>query len=161
MDDISRRTLLAAAVVGSMAGPAAMAAPATAAPGARPSRFMVERATEGFNNFRAVHEGLGELGVRLFDFKGAAAPANFMIYDIPPGASEGVHLHNLSDPALGPYEEYYYIVEGSGVMTIDREEFAVTAGDHVFAPLDSWRGIANRDGPGNLKIFLTYIDRSA
>jgi len=159
MDDISRRTLLAAAAIGSMAGPAAMAAPASTAKG-RPSRFMVERATEGFNKFKAVHEGLGELGVRLFDFGGAAAPANFMIYDIPPGASEGVHLHNLSDPALGPYEEYYYIVEGAGIMTVDGEEFPVTAGDHVFAPLDSWRGIANKGGPGNLKIFLTYIDRS-
>lgn len=154
MDDISRRTLLAAAAIGSMVAPAA------AAPVGRPSRFKLERATEGFNKFKAVHEGLGELGVRLFDFGGAAAPANFMIYDIPPGASEGVHLHNLSDPALGPYEEYYYIVEGSGIMTVDGEEFAVTAGDHVFAPLDSWRGIANQDGPGNLRIFLTYIDRS-
>src|SRR3546814_4353502 len=95
MDDISRRTLLAAAAIGSMVAPAAGAAPA-----ARPARFKLERATEGFNKFKAVHEGLGELGVRLFDFGGAAAPANFMIYDIPPGASEGVPLHNLSDPAL-------------------------------------------------------------
>src|SRR3546814_15863871 len=105
-----------------------MVAPAAgAAPAARPARFKLERATEGFNKFKAVHEGLGELGVRLFDFGGAAAPANFMIYDIPPGASEGMHLHNLSDPALGPYEEYYYIVAGRGVMTIDGEEFPVTA----------------------------------
>jgi mannose-6-phosphate isomerase-like protein (cupin superfamily) len=155
MDEISRRTILAAAAAGSMIAPGA----ATAA-SLRPSRFKVERAAEGFNKFKAVHEGLGELGVRLFDFDGAAAPANFMIYDIPPGASEGVHLHNLSNPALGPYEEYYYIVAGRGVMTIDGEEFPVTAGDHIFAPLDSWRGIANTDGPDNLQVFLTYIDRS-
>ncbi|MGH6696670.1 cupin domain-containing protein [Sphingopyxis sp.] len=155
MDDISRRNLLAVAAIGSM-----IATDTTGATGARPTRFKLERATEGFNKFKAVHEGLGELDVRLFDFGGAAAPANFMIYDIPPGASEGVHLHNLSDPALGAYEEYYYIVEGRGVMTIDGEGFPVTAGDHVFAPLDSWRGIANKDGTGNLKVFLTYIDRS-
>lgn len=155
MSDISRRNLLAVATIGSMVAPAAAAAPA-----ARPSRFMLERATEGFNKFKAVHEGLGELDVRLFEFDGAAAPANFMIYDIPPGASEGVHLHNLSDPALGPYEEYYYIVSGSGIMTVDDEKFPVTAGDHVFAPLDSWRGIANDAKIGNLKVFLTYIDRS-
>lgn len=155
MDDISRRALIAAATAGSIVAPAALAAPV-----AHPSRFKLERAGEGFNRFKAVHEGLGELGVRLFDFDGAAAPANFMIYDIPPGASEGVHLHNLGDPALGPYEEYYYIVSGSGMMTIDKEEFPVTAGDHVFAPLDSWRGIANNHPADNLKIFLTYIDRS-
>lgn len=156
MDDISRRTLLTAATIGAMVAPAA-AAKAAAKPG---SGFKLERATEGFNKFKAVHEGLGELGVRLFDFDGAAAPANFMIYDIPPGASEGVHLHNLSDPALGPYEEYYYIVAGRGTMTVDGEAFPVTAGDHVFAPLDSWRGIANSDDKDDLKVFLTYIDRS-
>lgn len=155
MDEISRRALLAATAIGSMIAPGAAAATEP-----RPLRFKLERASEGFNKFKAVHEGLGELDVRLFDFGGAAAPANFMIYDIPPGASEGVHLHNLSDPVLGPYEEYYFIVSGTGVMTIDGTEFPVTAGDHVFAPLGSWRGIANKDGPDNLRVFLTYIDRS-
>lgn len=156
MDDISRRNILAA--LGAMASPA-VAAPAGRTP--RPGRYRLERGSEGFNRFQAVHEGLGAIDVKLFDFGGAAAPANFLIYDIPVGASEGVHLHNLSDPKLGPYEEYYYIIEGRGRMTVDAENFPVTAGDHVFAPLDSWRGIENVDPETNLKIFLTYIDRSS
>ncbi|MBN8842531.1 MAG: cupin domain-containing protein [Sphingomonadales bacterium] len=156
MDDISRRALLAAAAIGTIATPA-LAATATAA---RPSRFKLEPGSEGFHKFQAVHEGLGSIDVRLFDFGGAPAPANFLIYDIPVGASEGVHLHNLSDPALGPYDEYYYIIEGRGKMTIDGEDILVSAGDHVYAPLDSWRGIANIDEKEHLKVFLTYIDRS-
>lgn len=157
MDEISRRNILAAAALGAVVSPAA----ATTAAPSRPSRYRLERASEGFNRFQAVHEGLGSIDVKLFDFAGAAAPANFLIYDIPVGASEGVHLHNLSDPKLGPYEEYYYIIEGRGRMTIDAEKFPVAAGDHVFAPLDSWRGIENIDSDANLKIFLTYIDRSS
>lgn len=157
MDDISRRNILAAAL-GAM--PSAAAA-ATAGRDPRPAHFRIERGSEGFNRFQAVHEGLGSIDVRLFDFGGAAAPANFLVYDIPVGASEGVHLHNLSDPKLGPYEEYYYIIEGRGRMTIDAEKFPVVAGDHVFAPLDSWRGIENIDAEASLKIFLTYIDRSS
>ncbi len=159
MDDISRRNILAAAALGAMAAP--VGAAASARPSARPARYKLERGSEGFNRFQAVHEGLGSIDVKLFDFGGAAAPANFLIYDIPVGASEGVHLHNLSDPKLGPYEEYYYVIEGRGRMTIDAEKFAVAAGDHVFAPLDSWRGIENIDPDANLKIFLTYIDRSS
>lgn len=157
MDDISRRKILAAAALGAMAAPTAAT---LATPPSRPARYKLERASEGFSRFQAVHEGLGSIDVKLFDFAGAAAPANFLIYDIPVGASEGIHLHNLSDPKLGPYEEYYYIIEGRGRMTIDAEKFAVAAGDHVFAPLDSWRGIENIDPDANLKIFLTYIDRS-
>lgn len=150
MDDISRRALLAAAALGSTVSPAA----------ARSPRYKVEAGSEGYTRFQAVHEGLGAIDVRLFDFGSASAPANFLIYDIPVGASEGVHLHNLTDPGLGPYDEYYYILEGRGRMTIDGDEIIVGPGDHIHAPLDSWRGIANIDGEQHLKIFLTYIDRS-
>lgn len=154
MDDLSRRNILAAVALGAIASPAAAAA-------TRSPRYKVEGWSEGFNTFQSVHEGLGSIDVRLFDFGGASSPAHFLIYDIPVGASEGVHLHNLTDPALGPYEEYYYIIEGRGKMTIDGEQILVTAGDHVFAPLDCWRGIANIDEQHRLKVFLTYIDRSA
>lgn len=152
MDDISRRTLLAVAALGAAVSPAASAA--------RAPRFKIEPGTEGLHRFQAVHEGLGSIDVRLFDFGGASAPANFLIYDIPVGASEGVHLHNLTDPKLGPYDEYYYIIEGRGKMTIDGEHIIVGPGDHIYAPLDSWRGIENIDETQHLKIFLTYIDRS-
>src|SRR3546814_17052543 len=46
-------------------------------------------------------------------------------------------------------------------MTINGEAIAVTAGDHVHAPLDCWRGIENIDDERRLKIFHTYIERSS
>jgi len=154
MKELDRRTLLAAATLGSMLAPASSA-------GASPRKFGLEAASKGIATFQAVHEGLGSIDVRLFDFGGAPAPAAFLIYDIPVGASEGVHLHNLTDPKLGAFDEYYYILEGRGKMTINGEAIAVTAGDHVHAPLDCWRGIENIDDERRLKIFLTYIDRSS
>src|SRR3546814_7060703 len=105
MKELDRRTLLAAATVGSMLAPASSA-------GASPRKFGLEAASKGIATFQAVHEGLGSIDVRLFDFGGAPAPAAFLIYDIPVGASEGVHLHNLTDPKLGAFDEYYYILEG-------------------------------------------------
>ena len=46
---------------------------------------------------------------------------------LPPGASVGRHHHVLT-------EEVYYIVEGSGLMTVGAETSAVGAGDAVFIP---------------------------
>ncbi|BBE34341.1 cupin domain-containing protein [Sphingosinicella microcystinivorans] len=153
MDDINRRNLIAAATCGLLMFPAAPIR-------AKPPRFKLEPGSQGFQTFKAVHEGLGSIDVKIFDFGDAPAPANFLIYDIPAGASEGVHLHNLTDPKLGAFDEYYYIIEGRGRMTIDGEAVLVTAGDHVHAPLDSWRGIENIDSSDRLKVFLTYIDRT-
>src|SRR3546814_6605304 len=89
--DVCSSDLLAAATLGSMLAPASSA-------GASPRKFGLEAASKGIATFQAVHEGLGSIDVRLFDFGGAPAPADFLIYDIPVGASEGVPLHNLTDP---------------------------------------------------------------
>ncbi len=150
---ISRRTILnatALAAVVSRAGAARAAAP----------KFTVESGNQNIRSFRGVHEGLGSIDLRIFDFSGASAPAHFLIYDIPPGASEGVHVHNLADPKLGAFDEYYYIIEGRGKMMIDDEPLMVGAGDHVHTPLDVSHGIENIDERRRLKVFLTYIDRS-
>ena len=46
---------------------------------------------------------------------------------LPPGASVGRHHHVLT-------EEVYYILLGSGVMTVGDETRAVGAGDAIFIP---------------------------
>jgi hypothetical protein len=152
MPDIGRREILLASALSAALGPEIVRAGT--------GKGRLEASAKSFQTFKAVHEGLGSIDVSLFDFGGAAAPANFLIYDIPPGASEGVHLHNLSDPKLGPYDKFYYIIAGRGRMTIDGEAMMVGPGDHVHAPLDCWRGIENIDAKEQLKIFLTYIDRT-
>lgn len=152
MPDFGRREILLASALGAVLAPEIVHASG--------SKVRLEASAKSFQTFQAVHEGLGSIDVSLFDFGGAAAPANFLVYDIPPGASEGVHLHNLTDPKLGPYDEFYYIIAGHGRMTIDGEAVIVGSGDQVHAPLDSWRGIENIDAKEPLKIFLTYIDRA-
>jgi hypothetical protein len=141
---------------------AGLAAPALA--GARVlkgdgDRFSVESDRVDVRDFEKYHQGIGTIGARFFQFDGAPVPANFLIYDIPPGCSEGVHVHNTVDPALGPFDEYYYIIAGTGVMPIDGERVPVSAGDHVHTPMGVHHGIEN-NGNAMLRVFLTYINRA-
>ncbi len=107
-----------------------------------------------------VHEGDGTISLRYFRFDNAPAPANFVVYDMPPGSSEGVHTHKLGDPVLGSYDEYYYIVEGLGEMELDGEIVPVKSGDHVHTPLGVAHGIRNMHTDRNLRVFLTLITRT-
>jgi len=108
-----------------------------------------------------VHEGDGTISLRYFRFDGAPAPANFVVYDMPPGSSEGVHIHKLGDPVQGSYDEYYYIIDGQGEMEINGEIVPVKSGDHVHAPLGVAHGIRNTQMDQNLRVFLTFITRTA
>ena len=107
-----------------------------------------------------MHDGRGTISFRYFEFDRQPAPANFCIYDIPPGASEGVHTHHLGDTVLGPYDEYYYIIEGEGEMPIDGQTVPVKTGDHVHTPLGVAHGITNTSKDKNLRVFLTFIARA-
>lgn len=53
---------------------------------------------------------------------------------LPPGGSTERHYHKLS-------EEFYYILEGDGVMEIDGEEERVGVGDAVLIPAGAWHEI--------------------
>ena len=150
---ISRRNIIAATAFGTVLNSLGIAR-------AQAPKFTVESDKQNSRSYRGVHEGLGSIDVRMFDFAGASAPAHFLIYDLPVGASEGVHLHNLTDPKLGAFDEYYYIIEGRGRMMIDGEPVMVGAGDHVHTPLEVAHGIENIDDRQRLRVFLTYIDRS-
>jgi len=109
----------------------------------------------------AMRGGPGSVTVRHFRFDGHAAPARFLVLQIPPGAAEGSHTHYADDRnAIGAYEEFYYIISGHGVMTLGPDTFPVGPGDYVHAPLDSPRGIANADPVEPLKIHLTVVLRS-
>ncbi len=107
-----------------------------------------------------LYGGPGTINLRYFSFAQAARPANFVLYDIPPGAGEGVHTHRLGDPQVGPFDEYYYIIQGQGRMEIDGQPVDVRAGDHIHAPLGVAHGIVNTAPTEILKVFVTFIDRS-
>jgi mannose-6-phosphate isomerase-like protein (cupin superfamily) len=53
---------------------------------------------------------------------------------VPQGCSTQRHYHKLS-------EEFYFILEGDGVMEIDGETRMVTSGDAILIPPHSWHQI--------------------
>jgi len=158
---ISRRSSLILGTLGWVwAKSAAGQAMDRSAPWVRKAQFMRDAEQNGMRSYERVHEGKGRTGVKLFRFDRAPAPANFLVYDFPPGASEGVHVHRWGDRKLGSFDEFYYIVSGSGQMEIDGRSVPVKAGDHVFTPLDVYHGIENTSTRENLKVFLTYVERA-
>jgi oxalate decarboxylase/phosphoglucose isomerase-like protein (cupin superfamily) len=123
--------------------------------------FSKEPEADGMVEIAGIHQGKGKGKARLFRFVGQSAPAYFMVYDLPPGASEGVHVHFLDDRNKeGAYDEYYYIVSGQGQMEIDGKIVPVTQGDHVHTPLEVAHGVENTHPTEHLRVFLTFIMRA-
>lgn len=137
-----------------------MHAGTSSAAAAAPAKFRKMGPRDGFRSYPGLHEGKGVVGVRYF-FKddGAPRPALLLTYAIPPGASEGVHTHRLGDKKLGSFDEFYYIMAGSGEMEIAGEKVPVSAGDHVFTPNGVPHGIENTAKSGDLMVYLVAMIR--
>lgn len=143
---------------------AMMSRTAFAAPGADGPKRSFSRDTEadGMVEIAAIHQGKGTGKAKIFRFDGESAPAYFMVYDLPPGASEGVHVHFLDNRNKeGSFDEYYYIISGMGQMEIDGEVVTVAKGDHVHTPLEVAHGIENIHATEPLRVFLTFIQRGS
>ncbi len=119
--------------------------------------FSILREADVMQDLPNLYGGDGTISARYFRFNQTPAPANFVIFDIPPGASEGVHSHPHSGP--NAYDEYYYVMDGEGEMTIDGSCVPIQTGDHVHAPLGVAHGVRNSRADKSLRIFLTYIQR--
>lgn len=62
------------------------------------------------------------------------------VSELAPGGRLGLHRHAQA--------EFYYVVEGSGVVVVDGVEHPVAAGSAVFIPGDAEHGSRNTgDGP--------------
>ena len=57
---------------------------------------------------------------------------------VPAGGATERHYHKLS-------EEFYYILEGSGMIEIDGESKHVSAGDAILIPANAWHQIMAAD----------------
>lgn len=173
---ITRRGAFAAAVTGTcfammnrrafaadMQMDAAAAAPTTTVSGK--ATYTKEHESNGMREITGIHEGKGKGKSKMFRWGAKAssapsAPSYMMIYDLPPGSSEGVHTHFLDNRNKeGSFDEYYYIISGSGQMEIDGEIVKVTQGDHVHTPLEVAHGVENTHPTENLRVFLTFIQR--
>lgn len=98
-----------------------------------------------------IHEGEGVITRRRFFHGEVKLPVKFEIWELPPGASEGSHIHDGAD-AL---EEFYYFIGGEGVMWMDGREQAVQKGDAVLAPQGTDHGFRNT-GDETLKLLLIW-----
>lgn len=125
----------------------------------RKPTFAKDNAADGAVEIN-LHGGNGTAKVKFFVFDNAPWPAHFLIYDLPPGASEGVHSH-FSDNRnnQGSFDEYYHILSGQGQMEIEGNIVPVVEGDHIHTPLEVAHGIENTHPTRNLRVFLTFIQR--
>ena len=60
------------------------------------------------------------------------------LVEMEPGGFQHVHYHNP--------EQMYYILEGSGIMTVDDERKPVQAGDCIYFPSRARHGLENTGG---------------
>jgi quercetin dioxygenase-like cupin family protein len=164
---LSRRSAFAAAgacfAMLSQKALAAMGAQAmSTAPSGAPAKttFTKDSETHGVVEYTGIHDGKGKGKMKFFRFDGTPAPAHFLIYDLPPGASEGVHTHFLDNRNdEGSFDEYYYVISGQGQMEIDGTIVPVAQGEHVHTPLGVAHGVENTHPSENLRVFLTFIKR--
>jgi mannose-6-phosphate isomerase-like protein (cupin superfamily) len=68
------------------------------------------------------------------------------VYCLEPGQSQKAHAHADSD-------KVYYVLEGSGRISIGDEEREVGPGTAILAPAALAHGVAN-EGPGRLRVLV-------
>jgi quercetin dioxygenase-like cupin family protein len=123
-------------------------------------KFLKDSERANVRRLDHVYNGNGSIDVKyFFREQGFPEPARILIYTIPPGASEGIHVHTPGDAKAGSFDEFYYVISGSGKMEIDGENVPVAAGDHVFAPNGVAHGIENTSAEGDLKVYLLAVMR--
>jgi len=134
--------------------------PADTRSNAHPYTFRNDPDHERLIAYKSVHEGKGTIDIKyFFRDEGTPKPALLLIYNIPPGASEGVHTHNVGDEKNGSYDEFYYILSGSGAMEINGKTVPVAEGDHIFTPNGVSHGIENTATTRTLKVYLVAMTR--
>jgi len=98
------------------------------------------------------HGGKGALDwVRVLDGRDVAGRAVNFIHDnvLAPGVSIGLHEHTDD-------EEYYYIVAGTGMMTLDDRRVEVAAGD-VAAVFPGGKHALENTGSDDLRIIVISV----
>jgi len=93
------------------------------------------------------HGGKGEYFVRTL-LDGVPGSAFKYVRDLTlyPNSSIGEHLHSGD-------EEIYFIISGTGMMTVDGEECLVGPGSAILTQSGSYHGLRN-EGAENLRIFV-------
>ena len=99
-----------------------------------------------------AHGGDGQIQFsRLVERDEVKGSVNFIdVAEIPPGVSIGRHTHKENE------EEYYLILDGSGWMYQNGNEFGVTSGDLIRNPPGGTHQLTNTS-EGTLRIFVFEV----
>ena len=99
----------------------------------------------------SAHKGKGTIKViRSFDVTDFDSSWHFVDYAvIPPGSSIGRHAH-------GDDEELYFIIDGSGTMTVNDEIRRVSKGDLILNKRNMTHGLEN-DSNVDLHILVVEV----
>ena len=116
-------------------------------PAAPDQGYVVERDTDVAKDEPGPHQGLGQSTGYIFFEKVPNLKFSFRKRVLHKGASIGYHLQET--------DEVYYMLSGSGKMTINGKEFAVKSGDAVLTRSGSSHGLV-QTGDGDLSIIITY-----
>ena len=104
--------------------------------------------------FGEVHGGAGSIQIsRLFRDR-LTLPVHVQVWELEPGTSEGDHTHPGDDPADN-WEELYYVLSGTGTITIDGATHPLAPGDAVLVPVDVDHGLY-ATGNDALRILLIF-----
>ena len=104
--------------------------------------------------FGEVHGGDGSIQISRFFHDRLTLPIHVQLWELEPGTSEGDHTHPGGDPADN-WEELYYVLSGTGTITIDGARQAIGPGDAVLVPTDIHHGLYDT-GDQPLRILLIF-----
>ena len=99
-----------------------------------------------------AHDGVGTIRfARLASDDDTAGTCKFIdLAVLPPGASIGRHRHEIDE------EEFYLVLDGTGMMWRDGVEFEVTVGDLVRNAPGGAHGLVN-SGAADLRVFVFEV----
>lgn len=112
---------------------------------------MKERAGEHAFDY-ALHGGRGSMRVQWHFFGESRLPVAVQTWELPPGASEGMHRH---DPVEEPLDELYVVLAGSGRMQVDDAVHDLVAGDAVLATAGTDHDLVNT-GEDLLRVLVVW-----
>jgi quercetin dioxygenase-like cupin family protein len=114
--------------------------------------FLKRKAEMPSKRLDRCHDGDGEIDwIGVLDGESPGGDRLRFVHDdiLPPGTSIGNHRHT-SD------QEYYYIVSGRGVMTLDGREYEVAAGDVTAVLPGGSHGLENRSD-GDIRVIVISV----
>jgi oxalate decarboxylase/phosphoglucose isomerase-like protein (cupin superfamily) len=122
------------------------------------SKYIRVNEADVSRGITGVYGGSGAISVsHYFRAEAVAAPMLLATYRLPPGSSEGLHTHSSSDRECGALDEFYFILCGTGELTIDQSSIIVGAGDYIYVPGGVSRGIANRSLDTDLHVHIVAV----